>query len=294
MTEQQTPSTKAEETEESIDLDALSEVDNLIKESDPEFEKNITEMAKDLPKDDVQIETIDLKQVAKTDSRIKRIKNQIVLIPVTIKTLAIDFIKGIPGFLKLVKEKISKIFEDINEALRQFSYFDTKKKLFISGFVLLCILTVAYAYIAVTRQILSPKDHLFMLSLEEMAQESFKYDPETEVEPFYESLRVSQNMIILNKVVVNIRPSTHSGSNPMAAMEIYVEGTSSDVLVEIKDRESEIKDLLQRDIEEMTFDQLDSTEGKQLLLEKLRRNLNKVLTQGKIRRAFIKTIVIKP
>jgi flagellar basal body-associated protein FliL len=85
-----------------------------------------------------------------------------------------------------------------------------------------------------------------------------------------------------------------SGETPMAAFEFFVEGLSSEVLVEMKDREGEMRDLFQRQIEEFSFEQLDTTEGKKLLLERLKKAVNNSLSQGRIRRIFIKNVVLKP
>lgn len=95
-------------------------------------------------------------------------------------------------------------------------------------------------------------------------------------------------------MTVNIKRSQSSGPNPMASLDFYAEGTASDVMVEIKDREAEVRDLLQRTIEEMSFDQISSGEGKQLLCDKMRKEVNRILTKGKIRKFYIKTALVKP
>jgi flagellar basal body-associated protein FliL len=131
-------------------------------------------------------------------------------------------------------------------------------------------------------------------SLEEWSAQTYKYDPETEMDSFYDSPRTIQNIMSLPKMIVNIRPSQGSGPNPMAAMEFFLEGLSPEAIVEVKDRETEIRDLFQRTLEEITYGELDSAEGKQQLTEKLRQALNMNLTKGKIRRVFIKELVLKP
>lgn len=80
----------------------------------------------------------------------------------------------------------------------------------------------------------------------------------------------------------------------MAAVEFFLEGLSPEAIIEVKDRETEIRDLFQRTMEDMTYGELASAEGKQQLTEKLRLALNAYLTKGKIRRVFIKEIVVKP
>ncbi|MNT55538.1 flagellar basal body-associated protein FliL [compost metagenome] len=115
-----------------------------------------------------------------------------------------------------------------------------------------------------------------------------------DVELFYDSTRVSQNIMQLKKMVTNLKRSENSGANRMGAFEFYLEGTVAEVLVEIKDREPEITDLFLRTLGDTTYDQTVSAEGKVALCEKLRKNINGVLTTGKIRRVFFKTVIVKP
>ncbi|MBC7371373.1 MAG: flagellar basal body-associated FliL family protein [Bdellovibrionaceae bacterium] len=156
------------------------------------------------------------------------------------------------------------------------------------------LLTFAFVYRSLTHGVLPGDKELLTASLEEWAEQSYKYDPDTEMDSFYDSPRTIQNIMALPKMVVNLRPSGGSGPNPMAAMEFYLEGMSPEAIVEVKDREPEVRDLFQRTIEEMSFDEIDMPEGKQLLTERLRQALNAVLTSGKVRRVFIKESVIKP
>ncbi len=160
--------------------------------------------------------------------------------------------------------------------------------------ILLSALTAAFVYRSFTKGVLPDGKEYLIASLEEWSNKSYKYDPDTEMDFFYDSPRTIQNIMSLPKMVVNLRPSSTSGPNPMAALEFFLEGLSPEAIVEVKDREVEIRDLFQRTIEEMTYGELESTEGKQQLTEKLRQALNDYLTKGKIRRVFFKEAVIKP
>ena len=51
---------------------------------------------------------------------------------------------------------------------------------------------------------------------------------------------------------------------------------------------------MQRLIEELNYSDLDTVEGKQKLVEKIRKELNSFLSRGKVKRIFIKNAVIKP
>lgn len=80
----------------------------------------------------------------------------------------------------------------------------------------------------------------------------------------------------------------------MVAYEFSLEGNSTEVLIEIKDREGEILDQIQRMIEEHSFDELNSADGKKLITEKVRSTVNRLLTLGKIRHVYIQGVIFKP
>jgi flagellar basal body-associated protein FliL len=225
-------------------------------------------------------------KMAKTSFRLNRVKYRENLIH-AIKNAGPSLGKWLKGGVTSFKTKMST-------AMAAFGYFSMIKKL---GFILLLVLTIGSAVLIqriFSKGILHDEHGLFMSSFEEWADSSYSYNPSEGMESFYDSLRTPQNMLQLEKMIVNLRRSATSGVNPMGAFEFIVEGAASDVVVEIKDREPEMRDLFQRTIEEMTFDQVSSGEGKQLLCEKLRKAVNSVLTKGKVRRIFIKTAIIKP
>lgn len=167
-------------------------------------------------------------------------------------------------------------------------------KIVAACLILAVFLTAAFIYRSFTKGVLPEDKEYLMASLEEWSVQTYKLGTETEMDSFYDSPRTIQNIMSLPKMVVNLHPSPSSGPNPMAALEFFLEGLSPEAIVEVKDRETEIRDLFQRTIEEMTYSEMESIEGKQQLTEKLRLALNVHLTKGKIRRVFFKEAVIKP
>ena len=199
-----------------------------------------------------------------------------------------------PSILKWLKAQLGAMKSGMGEGMTAFKSFSLVKKL---AFVGLLVVTVGAGFVfykIATNKLIPAEQDLFLPSLDEWAQAKYQYGPEDQKESFYDSTRTAQNIMELQKMIVNIRRSASSGPNPMAAMEFYVEGTVAEVVVEIKDRESEVQDLFQRTIEDTNYDQLSSGEGKQMLCVRLRKNINKILTKGKVRRVFIKNAVIKP
>jgi len=199
-----------------------------------------------------------------------------------------------PNLLAWLKETGANAGEALSHGLSAFKGFPLMKKLAFVGLVLVTAIGGIVLFKVATHKLLPSSEELFVSSLEEWAQGKYFYDPKSEVESFYDSTRTEQNMFIIKKMIVNLRRSPTSGSNPMGAFEFFVEGTDSEVVVEIKDREPEVKDLFLRTIGDMTFDQVSTGEGKQMMNDRLRKEINKILTKGKVRRVFIKTAVIKP
>lgn len=137
-------------------------------------------------------------------------------------------------------------------------------------------------------------DNLFLTSYAELGNGIVDFNPNSEVEPFYDNLRFAKNLVSITPMHVNLKPSENSGTNPMLAIEIIAEGLSADAIIEIKDREAEFKDMLLRLTEEKTYDELVETQGKLALCEQYRDLLNAYLTRGQVRKVLLKSFVIKP
>jgi flagellar basal body-associated protein FliL len=276
---------------------SLEELDAVIESEDPEFLNKIKEIESEDAKSELNIDLIDLDQVLREregkswKARWGRTKkycySKLFLVWVLIKNLGVVVFHACLSGLKGLKGNLI-------EGLRSFSYWPASKKVFFFAVILLVVGTVGFAYRALTHGWIFDKQPLFVRSLQEWSSEAVKFYPAQDMEPFFDSARVAQNLFALKRVVVNIRASESSGPNPMAAFEIFLEGNSIEVIVEVKDRESEIRDRIQRIIEEMTYDQLNLPDGKQTLIEKLRRDVNKLVTLGQIRKIYLKTVVIKP
>jgi len=317
--DQEKPDAAASEgTEE--ELLSLESLDDIITEADPEFTKSLTEIGPDDGNMDIYNEGVGIEYtlademkhwdgaqgkrklflkvfpfLPKLSYRLKMMQTSMRLFRVKFRAKLIHYIKNfVPMTIAGIKKGLGKIKKNLSESVAAFGAFSLKKKL---GFIGLLIATGASIFLVqkIIRQGLIHEEHgLFMGSFAEWSEKTYVYDASHGMESFYDSLRTPQNMLQLEKMIVNLRRSETSGTTPMGAFEFIVEGAASDVVVEIKDREPEMRDLFQRTIEEMTFDQVATGEGKQLLCEKLRKAVNAVLTKGKVRRIFIKTAIIKP
>ncbi|KHD89878.1 MAG: flagellar protein required for flagellar formation [Bdellovibrio sp. ArHS] len=305
------------EAEDVLSLDSLDEI---IANEDPEFAKALGEIGPDDPLNAIYEEGVELEYtleeeiklwqrstglrqkvfkllpfLPKISYRIKMKRTVLRLSWIKWKEQAIQNLKNAgPSFLAWSKKKAKGMQAGIGTGLAAFKQFSLVKKLAFVGLILVTGVSAFLIYRTVTKGLIPHEQELFIGSFSEWAQSKYHYDPKAEMESFYDSTRTAQNILLMKKMVVNLKRSSESGPNPMGAFEFYVEGTASEVVVEIKDREPEVEDLFLRTIEETTYDQAASGEGKQLLCERLRKEVNKILTKGYVRRIFIKTAIIKP
>lgn len=135
---------------------------------------------------------------------------------------------------------------------------------------------------------------LFMTSFADLGGTVRDYNPLTETEAFYDNPKFSKNIVTLSKMFINLKSSENSGPNPMLALELNVEGLSADAIIELKDREAEFKDLLIRNAEEKTYDDLVTPKGKQELCDQFRQLINSHLTRGQVRKVLLNSFIIKP
>lgn len=140
----------------------------------------------------------------------------------------------------------------------------------------------------------SAPTQLFLTSYADLGVTVHDYDMLEAVEPYYDNVRFSKNVMSLIKMTANLRPSESSSNNPMISFEIVIHGVSNEPIVEIKDREAEFRDLILRVTEEFTYDALDTGTGKQALSESILAKINAHLTDGQVRKVYYKNIVIKP
>ncbi|MES2854716.1 MAG: hypothetical protein V4692_02580, partial [Bdellovibrionota bacterium] len=142
-----------------------------------------------------------------------------------------------------------------------FTYGDEPNKfLLFWGLVSLSVVVVFYGF-KFSENLMSGK--LFLTSYSEWGAAVNTFDPLTEVEPFFDNPRFAKNLMTMTKMVTNIKPSENSGNNPMLAIEINIEGMSSEAIIEIKDREAEFKDILLRIAEETAIKPFKFTDAQE-------------------------------
>lgn len=310
MADEKTPQTKVDKAENAADgagaeenLISTEDLDKIIQDSDPEFSHNLTQLSSVPASEEQNIDLLDidtlLKEQPASAFSLKGIWQRFRSLPVqlftSLKFLFVSGLKeGLPFLISRTRQGLAVAVGFLSAKMSNFKYMSLKKKLAVVGLTLLSVFLVIFTYRSLTVGIIPQGDHLFVNSMEEWARKTYTYQGNEARDDFYNSSRVKQNIMALRRAVVNLKRSANSGPNPMAFFEFFFEGNSADVVVELKDREYEVIDQVQRIIEEYTFNELDVPEGKQMLLEKIRKEVNSFLTKGKIRRVYIKQAIVKP
>lgn len=284
------------------DLESLNKLEKAIQDNDPEFQGAITDLTA-MANENLNLELVDIdkileEQKSKTfKARAKRLVSflnaKLVKLILFLKWFAEYLLKEVlPRFLTVVKNGLGKVVLQVKAGLQVFSTFDKKKKIISVVLLLGCIGLAGYFAKLIKTGILAKEQKPFIYSMEELSENKYFYEKD-QLEDFYSSPRFNQNLISLRRMVVNIKKSKNSSENPMGAFEFFLQGNSSDVMIEVKDRESEVLDTFQAEIRGFSYDDLDTLDGKTKLTEKLKNTINEILVRGKINKIYYKTFVLK-
>ncbi len=235
------------------EADVLKSIDQYLAEEDPDFFKTLSEVKIDNTA--VNLSVLD---------QALELQNQ--------KVNAVD--------LSLI-EKIKIIFDFRNN-------FKTVFKFWCS-----VVIVTAALWVIFQSRIWDKSAPLFLLSYADWGVPVQDYNPSNEVQLFFDNSRLAKNILELKKMVVNLKPSNDSSDNPMLAFEIRVEGLSTEVMVELKDRESEFVDRVLRVTEDFSYDELADINGKKKLSDRIIEVMNTNLTKGQVRKVMYSSFFLK-
>lgn len=242
------------DTESPSEEDVLKNIDALIFDEDPDFVKSMTELK-------IDNSTVNLSVL---DSALEMEENS-------------TFVQNPLSFAQRSKQ----VFDFRNN-------FSLVVKFWMS-----VGLVIAAVYYTAKGPFWDKPPSLFLTSFAGWGSPVQDYNPSDEVQFFFDNPRLSKNLLELKKMVVNLKPSAGSSSNPMLAFEIRVEGLSKEVMVELKDRESEFVDRILRVTEDFSYDEVSEAPGKQRLGEKIVEVMNANLTKGQVRKVMFSSFFLK-
>lgn len=275
-------------------LMSLEELDRIIIENDAEALSSLDDLKSNA---ELNSQTIEIFQYDELLEKQRR-KNQFILKLKLKTTLFLTWLKsrGLESFQRFLLWSKQKSVE-AQEGKKAFSQkartWTWKEKSLFASFLVLLTGLVAFIYFAFVKKSFFHDKELFITSLTGSADKVWALKTEDLNDFFYNTVRVPKNIFNLRRMVINVQSSESSGENPMVALELSLEATSREALVEIKDREGEILDGVQRSLEELTFDELSGDNSKALIEEKVGSRVNSILTLGKVRSVYIVGLIFK-
>ncbi len=289
----------------------LEDIEALLEAEDPEFTKELEAVRAVENDKDVNIEaTVVSDEDGPGDKEIKesriaklraRVRMGIYTLKVNSKARLIAFGKASLVFLKtkpkeyaLYSFAMSKVLAaNAVIPLKAFKAANRVQKLGAITLIAISVIT-AWVLLSNLRGVWLPLlNEPILTNLGEQGEWTEEFDPEDGVENFYSAFPQEIHEFLFRKMKVNLK-ATGDSPNPMGAFEVIVQVDSKDTAIEVRDREVEFFDGLQRVFEEETFNDLETDLGKSKLKGNIKRELNQKLTQGWIKDVKLKTFILKP
>lgn len=302
---------------------SLEDIDDILSEDDPEFADQMNQMTEDqdLAQAEVEPSGMDESGILKEDEDEERSRAFLERHPKIAKwvqpiekwkyRLSQFIIRTRNRWMirvRVVRSYLTHEFKDwvkyqasrLKERIRMLKAFlgrwkklSRKDKATYVGIALASIAVLGIVQVNVTDRWLPDISRRYIPSLTKVSDKVYTFKTETELEPFYGAFPQPKFTVLMDKIKVNLK--RHSGSrNPFGAFQIYVTVDAQETAIEIKDREREMVDRVSRAIEEFTFEELNSIQGKSFVKNAIRETINQALNQGRVSEVYFKLFITHP
>ena len=180
----------------------------------------------------------------------------------------------------------------LKAAIYWFKSLPLKSKLLVFAVIIMGTVSVMTLKIVLKGNVLPTLEMRYLKSFADIADAAFKFDSKEEMEDFTDPFFHPEHVMLIDKIVVNLHAEP-GRPNPMGLFEFYIESSSDEGAIEIKDREGEVRDVISRALEQMDYDELVTAGGKNHVKIVLRRALNQFLTKGRVLRVYFRNVVLK-
>ena len=194
------------------------------------------------------------------------------------------------------------LFDSIKESLKlvfgSFMSLQTLSKIMVFG-----VFALSLALVALLKTGLLSKsgkaiglpliEASFLGEFTSTADHVYEYEDEAQMVNFLDPMLHPENVVLVDHIVVNLKNSS-AHENPMALIDFYIEVGSREAAIEVKSRDVEVRDSMSRVIEQISYEDITTDNGKYKLKVILRKSINDFLTSGRVRRIYFKTFVLKP
>tara|TARA_B100000749_G_scaffold28537_1_gene20060 strand:- start:54537 stop:55562 length:1026 start_codon:yes stop_codon:yes gene_type:complete len=199
----------------------------------------------------------------------------------------------IPIWINFIVSNSKDFFSYLSSQVKNFLKLPLKVKIMAFISVVLFAVTALFAYKTgqgIWLPILKDKP---LVSFYGQAQYQGSINPKGELVPYHTAFPQPEYTLLLKHMVISLKRDRFD-STPMAAFEFFLNLDSEDTAVEVKDREPQMLDAIQRVVENYTYNELNSYDGLKAMKKSIVKELNTMLNYGIVRDIYIKTKVLKP
>ncbi|MCB9026205.1 MAG: flagellar basal body-associated FliL family protein [Bdellovibrionaceae bacterium] len=322
MTENMNP--EDQEVKEDDGVISLDDLDSLLADEDPDFSQEMKKISEDEELRHANVELSEFEEpdekseessklnFLKTNSKLNKFINPFIEFKkktanyfsaqaIKIKNSCVNtffwFKNEFPGFAKTKWKQLNSLSKSVFGYLKKqsdkYNALPKKKKTGIYSTIFFTILVGAIVYVSFKMSWIPSFNEPLYTSLELVADKVEVLPEKAEFKYLYRAFPQPEHIVQLDKLVVNLkRENIHS--TPMAAIEFFVELDSKETAIEIKDREKQVLDVVQRAVEEFTYRELTSHAGVIKMKSQVRSVINDVLNQGRVNKVYQKTMILKP
>ena len=317
----------AEETKpsgfgEGEDTFSLDDLDQILEQEDPGFNESLEEIKKESIEvtDSLEALGVDSDEEGdadgpgsgeeKEETRIEKLKKKI-QVPINFareftatriraarnrlalwRTQGMEFIRhGLPERWKWFKSQVKTNKEVTVKALKDFWAKPLIERVAYLGIGTCVIGSLTFLTLTFVGNWLPEWEDPILAKYEDVGEKIGQYDAKADYIPLFDAFPEVEFPVRLDKIVVNLRRDSDSGSLPMGIFEFYLGVDSKDTAVEVRDREKQLIDIVQRTVEGFTYTQVMSYQGKVMLKARIRDNVNEALNQGQVNRVYINRMV---
>lgn len=292
----------------------LDNLDAILAKEDPEFAKSVSEIKVD-NNPEVEIETLNVdaddmqlegdfeeqgskptKPLSRVSLTLKKIREGLYARKLRFQArlkmfrlAAFEFLKTQPKriFVNAVA-RMTALAQLVQQLIGWLTRLSLKQKLMMVGSGV-CLVGAFFAL----RVQLPSFDEPLLSSLSEIADHVYTFNSNADLVNLYQAFPQPQVEVLFDKMVVNLKRVT-GNDNPMGAFEFYVAVDSKEAAIEIRDRQKQLSDAVQRSIESATYAELNGPTGSERLKTLIKDEVNRSLTQGWVKSVYLKTLILKP
>lgn len=307
--------TPQSEDEEIIDFDPEM-VDQVLAEEDPNFAVDMKEIQASEFKTNVAIEAVDIEAFLKEGEAITAAQPAAKKLSLKervqggynrwhlgtskliddIQNSSASATKASGHFLLVLLKKVFKYsLGAIGKSFSWIVHLPKRTKLLSLSVLVLAAAAAFSMYLSFKVHFLPQMGHEYLTGFADHANETFEYKDNESKETFDSANRHPEHMYEIEKIVVNLKGHANSDHLPMGLFEFYVELNSQEATVEFGDRKTEARHIIERVLEQLTYEELVSPQGKNKLKFIVRKELNDFLSKSHhVQQIYIKTLVLKP